>query len=167
MNYEEITIETVEISPSKVFSKYLEYAVVSKARGYISRTVPNPLHDCQTFSIASIYSLLKLPKNQCLFLLQSLQIKVHKRQLLFNIPKIYEPCANEVFPKNSIIFKNEYLSTRASTMIFYLVNLDFLKLKYFDPIEFIKKEEVKEVSTKKVSTKENHIMGVTGAPIPF
>lgn len=94
------------------------------------RFITEPLGDCQTFSIYNMQELLR--KEDRLILLKEIYKNIiGKKQLLCNVKQggdyhfgeqLEEMCKST----NSIIWKQEYISTNESHMTMYLINVQKL-----------------------------------------
>ena len=88
-----------------------------------------PTNNCQIYSIGSAcYIFVNRPKEDYIKILKHIQKNVLKNQVLIDISADhYCGVVESVFPKESMVFKQEYTNTKYSTkMCMYLFKTDWL-----------------------------------------
>jgi len=88
----------------------------------------SPVGNCQTFSIALIYKLFILTKEQFKLLLCELYKDIGRKQLLSDVRECDSPKLLELFtPFSTNIITAPYISTNGSHMVMHLIQLDTSK----------------------------------------
>jgi hypothetical protein len=118
-------IKTIETSDSNI-QKWLGsgsslVSVECRSGHFNSLGQTHPFYDCQTYSIANIGPILSLESRTAMYILKKIHGFINKKQLAFNVASDYLEAADRIFKSSDIVFRNQYISTRGSSMTFYLV----------------------------------------------
>lgn len=88
-----------------------------------------PFGNCQTYSIAYLCCLLRYlsSKNERIKVLKEIDQKAKKNQLICDISREFESDLEECFPREDLIFKNQYVNNTKNLMTIYMYNTKSLK----------------------------------------
>ncbi len=118
----------------------------------------SPTSNCQIYSIGSILSIFNRnqTKEDSLRLIKLIHKAGDKAQVLVDIHQDFESKFEDLFPKESIVFKNKYVNTKYSTpMIIYFCKTQWI----YDLLETDRKnEQIKiEEENKKKQSERNKV----------